>query len=377
MAQGSDAVSSHPLTVETTTTQRKRSTGTLTCPPPLPTLPSDILPEILCRLPVKLLVQLRCLCKSFNSLISDPKFARKHLQLSTKRHHLMLTCIHDISWEWLLCESPIPSILSTSTVFTQTQLYPTNECKFVSVTCSCDGMFCGELYLGSYFLWNPSIRKFKLLPPLQNPRKYVFSHIGFGYDCFIDNYKVIVVSTNNEVSVNTLGNDYWTRIDDIPYSNCIRGQGVSVSGNVNWLAKDDSSMHFILSLDLEKESYQQLLLPDFKNDPWTLDVVRDCLCVSASSDMFSDVWIMKEYGNQESWTKLYSVPHIQDQGFDFNKALYISQDDQLLVEFEEWQSEKLKLVFYDSKTSTLNIPEFQNNYKQVASIVYIESLISP
>ena len=64
-------------------------------------------------------------------------------------------------------------------------------------------------------------------------------------------------------------------------------------------------MYFILSLDLEKESYQQLLLPDFENGSWTLGVVRDCLCVFATSDMFWDVWIMKEYGNEKSWTKLY------------------------------------------------------------------------
>jgi len=51
-----------------------------------------------------------------------------------------------------------------------------------------------------------------------------------------------------------------------------------VCGTVNWLASGYSIMYFILSLDLEKESYQQLLPPDFMNDSWILDVVRDCLC---------------------------------------------------------------------------------------------------
>jgi hypothetical protein len=130
----------------------------------LPTLPFNLVPEILCRLPVKLLVQLRCLCKFFNSLIYDPKFAKNHLQLSTKRHHLMLTC-RFISGEWLLFDSPIPSIFSTSNVVTQTQLYPPNSItrpyNFVHVLGSCDGIFCGTLKRGSYFLWNPSIIKFK------------------------------------------------------------------------------------------------------------------------------------------------------------------------------------------------------------------------
>ncbi|AES68599.1 putative F-box domain, galactose oxidase/kelch, beta-propeller, F-box associated interaction [Medicago truncatula] len=386
MAQSSDAVSSHPLTVETTTTQKNRSTGTLTCPPPeLPTLPFDVLPEILCRLPVKLLVQLRCLCKFFNSLISDPKFAKKHLQLSTKRHHLMVTSKNNLG-ELVHHDSPIPSLFSTSTVITQTQLYPptnlTNGHKFMLVRCYCDGIFCCVVLNGvSFFLWNPSIRKFKLLPPLENSRGHVFQ-ISFGYDHFIDDYKVIGVSSENEVSVYTLGTDYWTRIKDIPYSDPIYGNGVFVSGTVNWLACDDSC---ILSLDLEKESYQQLFLPDFENenDSLILSVLRDCLCVFATIDRILNVWIMKEYGNRESWTKLYSVPNMQDRGLDAYEDLepytvsYISEDDQLLVGFFHFQSRIRKLVVYDSKTDTLNIPEFQNNYEPEYSNVYIESLISP
>ncbi|AES68594.1 putative F-box domain, galactose oxidase/kelch, beta-propeller, F-box associated interaction [Medicago truncatula] len=358
MAQVSD---SRSFTAETTTRTQ------------LPTLPFDVLPEILFRLPVKLLVQLRCLCKFFNSLISDPKFAKKHLQLSTKRHHLMRKC-RNISRELVLYDSPIPSVFSTSTVVTQTQLYPPNGDTYTSVKCSCDGIFCGKLNNGSYFLWNPSIRKFQLLPPLKNPYEDYFS-ISFGYDHSIDNYKVILVSDKNEVSVNTLGTDYWTRMQDIPYSYGICRRGVFVSGTLNWLALDDSK---ILSLDLKKESYQLLLLPDYKCHSWIfLDVVRDCLCISAASDMFMDVWIMKHYGNKESWTKLYTVPNMQDRGLEAYNALYISEDDQLLVECLEIESDNDKLVVYDSKTGTSNIPEFQNKYDLIYSNVYIESLISP
>jgi len=138
-----------------TTTQRKRSTRTLTWPPSeLPTLPFDLLPEILCRLPVKLLIQLRCLCKFFHSVISDPNFATKHLQLSTKRHHLMLTSWNISCGEFVKYDSPFPLVFSTST-----QLYPPstpiNGSNFPIRMCSCNGMFCGYFNVGSYFLWNP------------------------------------------------------------------------------------------------------------------------------------------------------------------------------------------------------------------------------
>jgi F-box interacting protein len=240
-------------------------------------------------------------------------------------------------------------------------------------------MFCGKLDNDSYFLWNPSITKFKLLPPLENRHIRCFS-ISFGYDHFIDNYKVISVSTKNEVFVYTLGTDYWTRLEDIPFDYRIYEMGVFVSGTVNWFATD-----VIISLHLENESYQKLCPPDLgdENNSWDFGVLRDCLCVIANNEIHWDVWIMKEYGNQESWTKLYTIPNMQDRGIDalYWDALYISENDQLLVKCYQLDihdmTHDIKLVVYDSKTGTSNIPEFQNNYEYTKAKVYIESLISP
>src|SRR4051812_15081950 len=56
---------------------------------PLPTLPFEIVVEILSRLPVKFLLQLQCVCKSWKSLISNPKFAKKHFFSSTTAQRLI------------------------------------------------------------------------------------------------------------------------------------------------------------------------------------------------------------------------------------------------------------------------------------------------
>ena len=66
----------------------------------------------------------------------------------------------------------------------------------------------------------------------------------------------------------------------------------------------------------------------------TLGVLKNCLSISANSGMFLDVWVTKEYRNKDSWTKL---DHIS---FKFmvelsTKTLYISEDDQMLVDFYE------------------------------------------
>jgi F-box interacting protein len=238
-------------------------------------------------------------------------------------------------------------------------------------------------------LWNPSIRAFKILPPLDNK---AFSAYSFGYDHCIDKYKIVAVSLIVEdetvedeiqVSVHTLGTDTWRRIPDFPYSGPYRGYGIFVSGTINWLSFDDvSSSWVIVSLDLEKESYQTLSLPDFEKDSLPtledLGVLKDCLSIFVSGDMFFDVWVMKEYGNKKSWTRLYHVPYMEDWGLcHFAKALYIFEDEQLLMDFKELESHKLKLVVYDSKDGTLEIPEIQNIGGWMDPEVYIESLISP
>ena len=365
------------------------SNATLTSTPsPLPTLPFDVFVEILCRLPVKLLTQLRCLCKSFNSLISDPKFAKKHLRLSTKRLHLIVGS-KNYSDDLYLFDSPISSIFLTSRV-TQTQIshpIPQSSLGVKSLGMfSCDGILCFTIDHASAFLWNPSIRKLNILPPLKNPlKKFLRTFFSFGYDHFIDNYKVVAISflidgKSNEIKIHTLGTGFWRKIHDCPYSFVRHSSGVFVSGTVNWLTYDasNSSPRAIVSLGLEKESYQKLSLPDLEMNFRTLRVLKDCLCTFAIVDMFMDVWVMKEYGNKDSWTKLYNVPYIRDKGFyACPEMLYLYEDDQMLIDFLELKSFKLKLGMYNSKNGTLSISEIQNINGPMVPRVYVESLISP
>lgn len=379
-----NVVSSHSFMEETTTTKRQKpanTIGTLTSPPPLPSLPLDLVAEILCRLPVKLLLQFRCVCKSFKSLISDHKFGKKHLQLSTKRHHLLVSTTNNLG-ELLLFDSPIPSDFLFSTINHTKLNYP--NCLKIGYTppslgCSrsCDGILCFTINNGPAVLWNPSIRTFKILPPLDDKHLSAYS---FGYDHLINNYKIVALSLckdKTEVSVHTLGTYSWIKIHDFPYTSPLCGSGIFVNGNVNWLALDGvTSSCVIVSLDLTKESYQKLLPPNMEMDHWTtLGVLKDCLCIFASNDVFLNVWAMKEYGNVESWTKSYHIPHKEFHGlFAYT---YENENDQLLMDFNELGHYSLKLVVYDFKSGTLKTHEIQSLRYDMEPEVYIESLISP
>ncbi|GAU20090.1 hypothetical protein TSUD_381820 [Trifolium subterraneum] len=426
---GNDAVSSNLPTEETTVTNLQRlnlsTTETLTSPspssssaipgdplhsPPLPTLPIEIIAEILSRLPIKFLIQLQSVCKPWKSLISDPKFAKKHFRLSTTRHHLVLTHTNP-SREYVLTDYLLSSVFTAAIQLDC--LLPFREHIIASVG-SCHGIICFVLdqnYQNLALLWNPSIRKFMKLPSsFDNPTQEVglcYTNFGFGYvyDHFNDNYSYKVVAVNHydeydsdvidgsdfhvitrtQVKVYTLGTSSWRIIQDCPYG-ILYGDSVTfVSGTVNWWVTNDSNIsEVIVSLDLDKESYQEIMQPNYGvgiEVTRTLGVLRDCLSTVARSDTFSDVWLMKEYGNKESWTKLFRIPHscIEDLEFlNYLNPLYLSEDDQVLLDCRyEGRTCHDELAIYNSRDNTFKTTEIQNiNFSTIHGI-YQESLLSP
>ncbi|GAU20084.1 hypothetical protein TSUD_381760 [Trifolium subterraneum] len=408
-----DVALSNPPTEDTTATKKQSlncSTGILTSPsssysivtltlqpPLLPTLPFELIAEILSKLPVKSLMQFQCVCKSWKSLISDPKFAKKHLRMSTKHHHLISTFANSA------LDYPLTSLFTDVTATAMQLEYPlTKQYRhcFDPIVSSCHGILCIAIDYVSVVLWNPSISKFTRLPSLDKSLYcYGFS---FGYDHSSDTYKVvacgIVINGNvkKPVKVHTLGTNSWRTIQDFPSGFiCEDSSGKFVCGTITWLGeKISTSSWHIISLDLEKESYLEIVQPDYGGVTLTslrIGVLRDCLCIfsRSRSDTFTGIWLMKEYGNKESWIKLFRVPDIRDLGYYPSVcALYVSEDDQVLLEIDSQDSDysqddselldiQSKLVVYNSRDGTFEDLNIQNTNGVTGTQVYHESLISP
>ncbi|KEH24840.1 putative F-box domain-containing protein [Medicago truncatula] len=365
-------------------------------------LSPDLVLEILYGLPVKSLLTLKCVSKPLNSLISDPKFSKDHLRLSQTRHNNLLVCPYfnfkDLEFVF---DSRLPSIFNnfTSTI-SETKLYfPIDNCYNVSLVDSCDGIICFKTtdYYNRHVrlvIWNPCTRNFKVLSLYENPPSLTSkTSYSFGYDHFTNSYRVVVVfcyqlnkSCKTLVKVSTLGNDFWRTIPDFPSQ--IMGQperhpGKFVSGTINWviLDRENDSSRVILSLDLGNESYQEILQPNYGLDEplhnFSLGVYRDYLCVLAHTKSFLDIWVMKDFGNKESWTKLFIVPFAEFLDYygysrlGYTRLLYISEeDDQVVLDFYN------KIYVYNYKNRISKIPEI-HGFTRFTSNVYAESLISP
>ncbi|AES68586.1 F-box protein interaction domain protein [Medicago truncatula] len=312
--------------------------------PPLPTLPFDLIVEILGRLPVKLLLQLRCLCKSWNYLISHSKFAKKHLSLSTTHHLYKVSYSYTLSKCVLTCH-PLDYVSTNVTTMVTQYTGPFNYyVEDYYIVGSCNGIICIAGYnKPSVILWNPSIRKFKELS-----------------------------------------------IQEFPFGGVpVEQSGHFVSGKINWLASKHwlrESPCFIVSLDLGNESYQEILQPEYEevneDNYLTLGVLSDCLSIISGHV----VWIMKEYGNKESWTKLFTVSYMPDPSkyYIFTKALCIFDNHRqvLLESTRDWGTNwDTKLIIYNSRNSTFRFTNIsdQSAYspRNGSPEACIESLISP
>ena len=213
------------------------------------TLPIELIQEILQRLPVKFLLQLRCVCKSWKSLISHPQFAKNHLHSSPTATRLIAGFTNPAR-EFILRAYPLSDVFNAVAVNATELRYPFNNRKcYDFIVGSCDGILCFAVDQRRALLWNPSIGKFKKLPPLDNERRNgSYTIHGFGYDRFADSYKVVAIFCyecdgryETQVKVLMLGTDLWRRIQEFPFGVPFDESRKFVSGTVNWLASNDSN----------------------------------------------------------------------------------------------------------------------------------------
>jgi len=303
--------------------------------PSPPFLPEELIVEILVRLPVRLLLQYKCVCKTWKTLISDPQFAKSHVLSSNASLRLVsIVCglgrIPIISY-------PLKLPLEDTSKPQSITLVARHWSRLRHILGSCNGLIC--LYdhrLSKFRLWNPSINlKSSSSPTILCFHRKRILYCGFGYDRVNDTYKLLVVVQNKSNSketktiLYTFGENSWTSVQNFPCGppcDTYSGFGKFVSGSLNWIVNKD----VIISFDLGKETYGEMLLPQHHYDP-VLYVLSNCICVSFyhSKEKSWVMWMMKEYGVVESWTKLMIFP--QDGRPLSKDALFISENGVLLL----------------------------------------------
>ncbi|XVE87676.1 hypothetical protein DITRI_Ditri19aG0006900 [Diplodiscus trichospermus] len=314
-------------------------------------LPLDSIADILSRLPVKRLLCFRCVSKLWRSLIDDQDFIKLHLRHSVDSHtnHTLILKNSELHAADLACLGPFAKLEHPLMSYN-------HEIKILG---SCNGLLFIRNIVEDMAIWNPSTRKHRVLPSLGSCNGYVY---GFGHDPISDDYKVVKIMhlgrvdgkpLETEVKVCSLKRNRWRKIQDIPCVFSFPGaKGVFASGALHWVLTQKlqlSEETVIVALDLGSESYREVPQPEYKDKIFQLNVgvLGGSLCAMANyDDVRVDLWIMKEYGVKDSWTRLFSVASEEVIGplRSVKPLAYSKSGDQVLLEHDNFN-----LFWYDLK----------------------------
>ncbi|XP_058210461.1 F-box protein At3g07870-like [Rhododendron vialii] len=298
--------------------------------PSILSIPHYILMEILSKLPMTTLSNCRCVCSYFRDLISDPQFAQLHLSRSQPSLFLRSYCSNSSMY---LVESIHPCVVdSVGDVHipydTLLKFKPKSEApaKGLEVLSSCDGLICfyGPRTYNPYVVCNPVIGEYVIVPQIE---KYNFDQCGsgFGFCPRTNRYKVLRFLCPSrgfgllrlEAEINTLGTNSWRRVGDAPrYLHSYSG-GCFLNGALHWIVHDTEncfeSMH---CFDFGKERFQPFpgpsqfyrFLGQLRVNSMKMGVLKDHLSISHNpTDDVLDIWVMKDYAVQDSWTKDFVI----------------------------------------------------------------------
>ncbi|KAF8414203.1 hypothetical protein HHK36_002203 [Tetracentron sinense] len=238
--------------------------------------PNEIIIDILSRLPAKSLLRLRCVSKTWCSIVRDPSIIKLHLRCGTKGNPALILNAYLHQSKLYYVEYELSGIHSEATKLEMDFNSSTGELELVG---SCNGLLC--LYDSTYpdptpYLCNPATGEFKRLPQATIKCTENGAIFGFGFDSMNKEYVVVRVVTlwanyssgnfQSEAEVYTQGFGFWRSIGDVPYLLHNQSSEAFVGGALHWITRrlissDDSKR--IVSFDTAKKTFREVPRPDF------------------------------------------------------------------------------------------------------------------
>ncbi|XP_074306722.1 F-box protein CPR1-like isoform X2 [Silene latifolia] len=291
-------------------------------------LPEDIVINILLRLPVKSLLRFKSVSWPWYDLIADASFAPRHLEWSRKtssKLHIVYT-----GAAFTLRHAEFDSFNGDASL--DHPLVGENHTPIVvgatdGLLCLCDTSTIHLIF--PFALYNPTTRSSHVLPsPLLDGFSTRFDHyLGFGYDATNDDYKVVKIAQQSKrdeplrdfAQVYSLNTNSWKWVTPSPFRlSEFLFSGVCVNGVVHWVASSNPNEKLhdaIAAFDIANENYFMVSQPESLEPPLgrrcflDIGVLEGCLSLVCNyPDMhYHDVWIMREYGVQSSWSKLFRI----------------------------------------------------------------------
>ncbi|XP_058185598.1 F-box protein At3g07870-like [Rhododendron vialii] len=329
-------------------------------------LSEDLLMEILWRLPVKSLLQLKSVCKNWYALIQSPNFIYLHhdraasIAAAANTHCLLVKRFLNggeggVTLSFVPNETPVEDMDISSTGL---------DVKDLQILGPCNGVVCLTRFGSSppIVLCNPSMKEFRVLPESSYKKDHM-CNLGFGFVPYTNDYKVVrfgmkstdlgIGGIDEAIEIYDLSTDSWREVDaESPVEfgfQCFYDSYVVWNGDFFWHTyhqRDGSPA--IMAFSMSNEVFEEMPMPEVclldQYSEQKLFVLKNSLAMVVYPKWWSnpfmlppeefplkksfDIWVMNEEDIEVSWTKKFTIGPFQ--GIDW--ALGFRQNGEFLVE---------------------------------------------
>ncbi|XP_006341885.1 F-box protein CPR30-like [Solanum tuberosum] len=370
-------------------------------------LHEDVVIHILLELPVKSLMRFRSISKLLYTLIHSSIFINLHRNrrrntkdelLILKRPIFLDENLYKNILYFLSSNDNDDDTLKHVSPEIDVPYFDTDFCvQFQQLLGSSHGLIALTDFEDIVFL-NPTTRKYRLLPhsPFRCPKDFVYvtRGIGFGYDSIEKDYKVVRFyelssepydrdfdARHSRVEVYDFCTDTWRwvipTVKLLPRVHRYVSSEAFFGGACHWTAQDDEAVPIVLCFHLTSEFFRNIKMPDTchfcDNQGYGLTVCQNTLtlicyphpkCHIEPGQEFTDIWLIKEYGEDETWIRKYTL-----RPLPIESTFAIWKDHVLL-----FQTGTGTLSSYDIHSNQLNEFGYQGNRGTLRLLVYNETL---
>ncbi|KAJ4716213.1 F-box protein [Melia azedarach] len=346
-------------------------------------IPEEILVEIFLRLPPKSLAEFRRVCKSWYSLIDDPDFISKYnlLRMKNVDNSKLIMRQYDKCNKHELFQL-YQDQLDSFSAFKAIDFPLDKERAPYQIIGLCCGLatFIGFPVRGvakCIVIWNPSLGSCVRIPAKYFPNIHSEPFYGFGFDPKTTDYKIVRVVFREGHSVPIRPRTYFVDVFALKVGNwkditatvvppCVfadKTPQAYVNGAIHWVGHDERGLGFwrrtvLAVFDLSEEVFKEFDIP---NEVKTREVAYEKMqklfvgvfdqtlalmhyytqWYNSPSYDGCCIWMMKEYGVVDSWTKQFKI----DLRLGLGKMVGLRKNGEVLL-VTRYNGE---LVSYDTK----------------------------
>jgi len=346
--------------------------------------------EILLKLNVKSVVRFKSLSKSWLSLISDSRFRNLYFDRSSPTEKLLIISIRVLDLTVPSIDFNAPLNRDSYSYFEfevpgevfQPGIFKFGGCCRGFVLLDCLEHLC---------LWNPrtGFHKKVCRPPIDSnkelSRNLLFQ--GLGYDPLTDDYLVIQLFASITIYLQTHAKVFSIRANKwmenestdlfFTYSQDYDTPCRVVNHVIHWLSsclKEEIIVGFILAFDVAKRKFFEIASPivfgDGMDEMRVLSEIEGLLSLNVytNSKLSIDIWVMKEYRVECSWSKSIAVSLVDHVPQKFFFPVCVTKDGDIvgndlcgLFKFNN-KGQLKEMLSYQDVSAHLHVEMYQESF---------------